>query len=91
MNNYTLAVNLLLETLNTKPSLRLKFLARASYCWYYPKCITRLVDQAGHCCLLVYRENFLKNIGNKRPQLLILDIHDFYNFVDVEFAIENNI
>ena len=36
--------------------------------------------------------NFLKNIGPERPQVLILDGHDSHNFVElIELAIQNNI
>ena len=41
---------------------------------------------------LWFRENFLANIGDDRPQMLILDGHDSHNFVElIELAIENHI
>lgn len=41
---------------------------------------------------LWFVQNFLKYIGPERPQMLILDGHDFHNFVKlIELAIRNNI
>jgi hypothetical protein len=41
---------------------------------------------------LWFKENFLKNIGEERPQMLILDGHDSHNFVElIELAVVNNI
>lgn len=41
---------------------------------------------------LWFQDTFLKNIGNARPQVLILDGHDSHNFVElIETAIENQI
>ena len=41
---------------------------------------------------LWFRENFLKSIGDVRPQMLILDGHDSHNFVEIiELAIANQI
>jgi hypothetical protein len=42
--------------------------------------------------LLWFKENFLKNKGKERPQILILDGHNSHNFVEIiELAIENQI
>src|SRR6218665_3603950 len=41
---------------------------------------------------LWFQDTFLKNIGNERPQVLILDGHDSHKFVElIETAIENQI
>jgi len=42
--------------------------------------------------LLWFRNSFLPNIGNDRPQVLILDGHDSHNFTElIDAAVENNV
>ena len=45
----------------------------------------------GITCLW-FKKSFLPNIGNERPQVLILDGHDSHNFVELlEVALANQI